>query len=265
MLRTNDLLSTSSARQRIYGGDMNLAWAVAGAVLGVLAGAALRGPVFRLSVPSGQPDRTACRRCGTGAAAVAMRCRECGGFFGPPWVFEVVTAVVVALLCARFADSAAVLAFGFLGVLAVALSAIDIAVNRLPDKLTLPAYPVLIVLLGIATVAGHPDGGFGALLRALLGGVALMGAYFLLAVLRPGQLGAGDVKLAGLTGLALGWLGWPVLILGAALAFVLSAVVSLGLLAARRISLRDSICFGPFMLGGALVAILVSGLAGFLD
>jgi len=36
--------------------------------------------------------------------------------------------------------------------------------------------------------------------------------------------------------------------------------ISLGLLAARRISLRDSICFGPFMLGGALVAILVSGL-----
>src|SRR5690349_8688769 len=41
--------------------------------------------------------------------------------------------------------------------------------------------------------------------------------------------------------------------------------ISLGLLAARRISLRDSICFGPFMLGGALVAILVSGHAGFLD
>jgi leader peptidase (prepilin peptidase)/N-methyltransferase len=241
---------------------MILAWAVAGAVLGVLAGAALRGPVFRLSVPSGEPERTACPRCGTGpAASVAIRCRECGGVFGPPWVFEVVTAVVLALVCARFAGSAAVLAFGFLGMLSVALSGIDIAVHRLPDKLTLPAYPVLLLLLGIAAVAGHSGA---ALLRALLGGAALTCAYFLLAVLRPGQLGAGDVKLAGLTGLALGWLGWPVLILGAALAFLLSAFVSLGLLAARRISLRDSICFGPFMLGGALVAILVSGLAGFL-
>jgi leader peptidase (prepilin peptidase)/N-methyltransferase len=237
---------------------MNLAWAVAGGLLGALAGAALRGPVFRLSVPSGEPERTACPRCGTGpAASVAIRCRKCGRVFGPPWVFEVVTAVVLALLCARFADSAAVLAFGFLGVLSVALSGIDIAVHRLPDKLTLPAYPVLILLLGIAAAAGHSGA---ALLRALLGGVALTCAYFLLAVLRPGQLGAGDVKLAGLTGLALGWLGWPVLILGAALAFVLSALVSLGLLAARRISLRDSICFGPFMLGGAIVAILVSGL-----
>jgi leader peptidase (prepilin peptidase)/N-methyltransferase len=241
---------------------MNLAWAVAGAGVGALAGTALRGPVFRLSVPSGEPVRTACPRCGTGTAAVAVRCRECGRFFGPPWVFEVVTAVVLALVCARFADSGAVLAFGFLGALGVALSAVDIAVSRLPDKLTLPAYPVLILLLGIATVTGHSGG---ALLRALLGGVVLTSAYFLLAVLWPGQLGAGDVKLAGLTGLALGWLGWPVLIAGAALPFVLSALVSLGLLAARRISLRDSICFGPFMLGGALVAILVSGLRGFLD
>jgi len=241
---------------------MNLAWAAAGAVLGALAGAVLRGPVFRLSVPSGEPDRTACPRCGTGTTAVAVRCRKCGGFFGPPWVFEIVTAVLLALLCARFADSAAVLAFGFLGALGVALSAVDITVSRLPDKLTLPGYPVLILLLGIATVTGHSGG---PLLRALLGGVALTCAYFLLAVLWPGQMGAGDVKLAGLTGLALGWLGWPVLIAGAALAFVLSALVSLGLLAARRISLRDSICFGPFMLGGALVAILVSGLHGFLD
>src|SRR5580704_2515105 len=190
---------------------MNLAWAVAGAVLGVLAGAGLRGPVFRLSVPSGEPERTACPRCGTGpAASVAIRCRKCGGVFGPPWVFEVVTAAVLAMVCARFAGSAAVLAFGFLGMLGVALSGIDIAVNRLPDKLTLPAYPVLILLLGIAAVAEHS----GALLRALLGGVVLTCAYFLLAVLRPGQLGAGDVKLAGLTGLALGWLGWPVRILG---------------------------------------------------
>jgi leader peptidase (prepilin peptidase) / N-methyltransferase len=241
---------------------MNLAWAAAGAVLGALAGAALRGPVFRLSVPSGEPDRTTCPRCGTGTIAVAVRCRKCGGFFGPRWVFEAVTAVVLALLCARFADSAAVLAFGFLGALGMALSAIDIAVSRLPDKLTLPAYPVLIALLGIAAVTGHSGG---ALLRALLGGVALTCVYFLLAVLRPGQLGAGDIKLAGLTGLALGWLGWPVLIAGAALAFLLSGLVSLGLLAARRITLRDSICFGPFMLGGALAAILVSGLPGFLD
>ena len=242
---------------------MNLAWTAAGAVVGVPVGAALRGPVFRLSVPAGEPDRAACPRCGAAAGGwLAAACRRCGGWFGPPLALELVTAIVLALLCARFAGSPAVVAFGFLGAVGVALSAIDIATHRLPDKLTLPAYPALVVLLGLAAVFGHSGA---ALVRALLGGVALTCVYFVLAVLRPGQLGAGDVKLAGLTGLALAWPGWPVLVLGAALGFAASAVVSLGLLAARRVGLRDSICFGPFMLGGALAAILLSGLAQFLD
>jgi leader peptidase (prepilin peptidase) / N-methyltransferase len=139
----------------------------------------------------------------------------------------------------------------------VALSAIDIAVQRLPNRLTLPAYPVMVALLGVAAVFGHSGG---SLVRALLGGVALATVYLFLAVVRPGQLGAGDVKLAGLTGLALGWVGWPVVVFGAALGFVLSALISLALLAARRITMRSSISFGPFMLGGALLAIVLSGL-----
>ena len=89
--------------------------------------------------------------------------------------------------------------------------------------------------------------------------MVLAAAYLVLGLLRPGQLGGGDVKLAGLAGLALAWLGWPVLLAGAALGFMLSAVVSLGLLAARRITLRSQICFGPFLLGGALLAVLAIG------
>lgn len=96
-------------------------------------------------------------------------------------------------------------------------------------------------------------------MRALAGCVVLAAAYLVLGLLRPGQLGGGDIKLAGLAGLALGWLGWPVLLAGAALGFVLSAVVSLGLLAARRITLRSQICFGPFLLGGVLLAALTIG------
>jgi leader peptidase (prepilin peptidase) / N-methyltransferase len=78
-------------------------------------------------------------------------------------------------------------------------------------------------------------------------------------LIRPGQLGGGDVKLAGLAGMAMGWLGWPTLIAGTALAFVLSALVALALLAARRVTLHSAICFGPFLVGGALLAMLASG------
>jgi leader peptidase (prepilin peptidase) / N-methyltransferase len=235
---------------------MNPMWAAAGAVVGLLAGAALRGTVFRLSVASGEPERTACPHCSTPARRwLAIRCGHCGSSLGTPLALELCTAGVLALLLGRFGGQPVVVAFGFFGVLGVALAAIDIATQRLPDPLTLPAYPILITLLTGAAIAGHD---LAALERALLGGLALAGAYLLLALVRPGQLGGGDIKLAGVAGLALGWLGWPTLIAGAALGFVLSAVVSVALLAARRVTLHSAISFGPFLLGGALLAMLAS-------
>lgn len=236
---------------------MNVMWAAVGAILGLLAGAALRATVFRLSVAPGDPERTVCPRCdGPMRRRLAVRCRRCGSSLGTPLALELSTAGVLALLLGRFGGQADVVAFGFFGVLGVALAAIDIATQRLPDPLTLPAYPILIILLTCAALVSHD---FAALLRALLGGLALAGAFLVLALVRPGQLGGGDIKLAGIAGLALGWLGWPILIAGAALGFVLSALVSLALLAARRITLRSAICFGPFLIGGALCAMLTSG------
>jgi leader peptidase (prepilin peptidase) / N-methyltransferase len=235
---------------------MNLAWAAAGAAAGLLAGGVLRGIVFRLSVPSGEPPRATCPRCAAPVRTwLVLRCAGCGASLGLPAALELATAAVLALTLGRFGGHPDAIAFCFFGALGVALAAIDIAVQRLPDPLTLPAYPVLVALLAGAALAGHD---FSALGRALLGGIALCGTFLLLALIAPGQLGGGDVKLAGLAGLVLGWLGWPALIFGAALAFVLSAVVSLALLAARRVKLTSSISFGPFLLGGALLATLAS-------
>lgn len=233
---------------------MNAIWAAAGAAVGLLAGAAIRSTVFRLSVASGDPERTSCPRCSAPALRrLAVRCGHCGSSLGTPLALELCTAGVLALVLGQFGGQSDVVAFAFLGVLGVALAAIDIAVQRLPDLLTLPAYPILIALLAVAAITSH-DGA--ALVRALLGGLALGGTYLILALLRPGQLGGGDIKLAGLAGLALGWLGWPTLIAGAVFGFALSALVSLALLAARRVTLHSAICFGPFLLGGALLAML---------
>ncbi len=216
---------------------MNLLWAAAGGVAGLLAGAALRGTVFQLSVASGDPAGGTCLQCGVSVRRwLAVQCGHCGSSLGAPLALELTTAAVLALLLGRFGGQPDMIAFGFLGALGVALAAIDIAVQRLPDPLTLPSYPILIVLLAAAAITGHDAPAFG---RALLGG--------------------GDVKLAGLAGLALGWLGWSTLITGAALGFVLSAIVSLALLAARRVRLDSAISFGPFLLGGALLAALTPG------
>ena len=140
--------------------------------------------------------------------------------------------------------------------LAIALAQIDAAVQRLPDTLTLPVYPALILLLGLAAAATR-DGA--PLLLALAGGLALSAGYLLLGLASGGQLGGGDIKLAGLVGIALGWLGWRAVVMGACLGFVLAAGAGLVLLAAGRISRESMISFGPFMLGGALLAVLASG------
>jgi leader peptidase (prepilin peptidase) / N-methyltransferase len=236
---------------------MDPMWTAAGAAAGLVAGAAVRGTVFRLSVASGNPDRISCPRCsGPAGSRLAIRCGGCRASLGTPLALELSTAAVLALLFGRFAGQVDLVAFAFFGVLGVALAAIDIAVERLPDRLTLPAYPILIALLTAAAIAGDD---FAALVRALLGGLSLAGVFLLVALVRPGQLGGGDIKLAGLVGLALGWLGWPILIAGAALAFVLSGLASLALLAARRITLRGAICFGPFLIGGAVLAMLAVG------
>src|SRR5579863_8554398 len=100
---------------------MNPIWAAAGAVVGLLAGAAIRGTVFRLSVPSGDPVRIACQRCGAPARGrLARRCGRCRTSFGTPLALELSTAVVLALVLGRFGGQPDVVAFGFVGVLGVA-------------------------------------------------------------------------------------------------------------------------------------------------
>src|SRR5690349_3394949 len=95
--------------------------------------------------------------------------------------------------------------------LAVGLVWIDADVHRLPDGLVLPAYPVLLVLVSVAALGA---GEWGPLVRALVCGAALYALYFVLALASPGSLGFGDVKLSGLIGLVLGWLGVGAVVMG---------------------------------------------------
>ena len=145
-----------------------------------------------------------------------------------------------------------VVAFLYLASVSVALALIDLDTHTLPDKVVLPAYAVGALLLGAAALFSAD---FGRLLTASLGLAALWLLYFLMAVLYPGGMGFGDVKLAGVLGLFLGWLGWGPLVVGAFSAFLLGGVFALGLLISRRVSRKGGIPFGPWMLAGAWVGI----------
>jgi leader peptidase (prepilin peptidase) / N-methyltransferase len=143
----------------------------------------------------------------------------------------------------------------YLGVVGAALTFIDLDVHRLPDLLVLPSYPIAFVLLLVPTVV---TGQWGWLLRAVVAAVVLFVAYLVLALVSPGGggLGFGDVKLAGVLGLLLGWLGWGTVMVSVAAAFLIGGAIALILLAAGRASRSSHIAFGPSMILGAWVALM---------
>jgi leader peptidase (prepilin peptidase) / N-methyltransferase len=183
-------------------------------------------------------------------------CRDRSG----PWylVAELITPVAFAALALRLGPRPALPAFCYLAAVGVALAIIDIQHRRLPDALTLTSYPVALVLLGLAAL-GTPGGGH-HLADALLGMAAAGLLYLLLALIYPAGMGWGDVKLSGLIGLYLGWLGAEVLLAGLLAGYLLAALAGIALLVTRRATGKSQIPFGPFMLAGALIVILASGL-----
>ncbi|PAY23402.1 prepilin peptidase [Dietzia natronolimnaea] len=146
-------------------------------------------------------------------------------------------------------------AFAALAVACGLLVPIDLAVHRLPDVVVVPLYPVLLATLGVAAMV---TGDWGALGRAAAAALALLALYFTLAFINPSGLGLGDVKLAGVLGLFLGWLGWYYVLVGTLAAFAINAVVALVLLASRRANRHTGIAFGPAMIAGAAVAAWLS-------
>lgn len=238
----------------------------AAAVIGLLVGSFLNVVVWR--VPRGESvvtPRSRCPACETQIrtrdnipvlswVALRGRCRDCDEPISARYpAVEVATALVFAVLAVRIGLDPALPAFLYLGAIGVALALIDVDVKRLPNAIVLPSYVVASVLLGVAAIA---TGDWGALLRAALGMAALYGFYFLLALVYPAGMGFGDVKLAGVLGLYLGWLGWAEVIVGGFLGFLFGGVVGVALMAASRAGRKTQIPFGPYMLAGALAAIL---------
>ncbi len=174
-----------------------------------------------------------------------------------PWLIRVVTALLFAATAWRFGVSWALPAFLYLAAAAVVLTITDLQHQRLPNALVGFSAVAALVLLLIAA-AGTRD--WSRLLQALVGGTALFVVFLVLAILAGSMMGMGDVKLAFVLGLYLSFLSVRALVLGAAGAFVLSALITLGLLLTRRVGRRSLVPFGPSMIAAA-VAVVVCGLS----
>lgn len=139
-----------------------------------------------------------------------------------------------------------------LTVLAVPLALADLRHLRLPDVLTLPAYPLFGAAVGAAALGG---GGPSLAIRAVAGVLLFGGAHALVRRWAPGSLGAGDVKLSGSLGAVLGAAGWPALALAAVLAALLGLVVA----AFVRASGGERVPHGPALLTAAWLCALFPG------
>ena len=169
---------------------------------------------------------------------------------------ELAGAVCAVLVTARFGWSAQLPAWLWFAAVGLLLAVVDLRTQLLPNRVLLPGVVGGVVLLAVAAAAG---GDWTALGRAVLAGPAAAAALLVLALVNPRGLGMGDVKLAGLLGLYLGWLGWPVLLTGLFLGFLAQAVVGLALLAVHRAGRSTELPFGPALLAGALAAALLAG------
>ncbi|MDQ3423946.1 MAG: A24 family peptidase [Actinomycetota bacterium] len=162
-------------------------------------------------------------------------------------------AVVCGLVAAQLDATAGLPMWIYLGVVGVILTYVDWRTRLLPTRLIAPSYAVVGVL---ALLASALSGDWTSLVRAVAGWAIAGGLFFLLWFIYPKGMGYGDVRLSGILGTALGWLGWAELVVGVYAGFVLGAVGG-GVLALLRVVDRKRYPFGPFMLLGALVGVLV--------
>jgi leader peptidase (prepilin peptidase)/N-methyltransferase len=185
------------------------------------------------------------------AVAPALR-KTIRGYRQPPALLAVAApvAVVFALLAWRVIAPLALLAACWVAALGIAAGSVDLAVRRLPDRFTLPAFAGALAILAV-------DGQPGRLAGAVLAGLATAAFYATLVLINPAGMGAGDAKLALSLGTVLGWLGGGVAFLGALAGLVLAAGYALSLLVLGRIRRDDPLPHGPPMLLGALLAALL--------
>ena len=139
-------------------------------------------------------------------------------------------------------------------VMAVRLTVIDIKLQLLPNRIVFPSAAIAGVLLLLASLF-MLDGG--TALRTVLGAVVMWALYVVLRLISPSSMGYGDVKLAFVLGLYLGFVSWQAVMWGTFLAFLLGGLWGLVLIVSRRGTGKTQIPFGPFMLAGALVAMAV--------
>lgn len=238
-------------------------------IIGLAVGSFLNVVIYRVprkeSVVS---PRSRCPGCGNTLSAVDNipvvswvalkgRCRSCAEPIAKRYpVVELVTAVLFALTAARLGADAALPAFlvGVAGL--VAVSAVDLELFIVPNRIL---YPTLFVAAPLLVGAAALDGDWDRVKTAAIGGALGWGLLLVIHLVSPAGMGFGDVRLAGLIGMLLGWLSIGHVLVALFLAFLAAAVVGVLLIVTGVKGRKDKVPFGPFLATGAMLALLFGG------
>ncbi|WP_243719172.1 A24 family peptidase [Actinomadura sp. 7K534] len=166
----------------------------------------------------------------------------------------VTAAAVFGVLGWRVGPEPVLVALLYLAAAGTLLAFIDGAVKRLPDRFTLPSYGIAAALL--AAAAPFTDDGMQRFQHALIGMAVLFALYFVQAFVAPSGIGMGDVKLSGVLGLYLGWFGQDAWMVGVLATYLIGGLAGVGIMIVRR-TRKGEFPFGPYMLAGTLIAVLL--------
>jgi leader peptidase (prepilin peptidase)/N-methyltransferase len=241
------------------------------ALLGLAVGSFLNVVIYR--VPKGMSvvsPRSACPSCGTPIAErdnipvaswllLRGRCRHCHEPISARYpVVELVCAGLFAGLAARFGYDWALPAYLVLFAGLLALSVIDVETMLLPKVIV---WPLSVIVASLFVLAAAVTGHWHELLVGVISGAAWFAVFYAMNLASPRLLGFGDVRLAPVLGLALGWLGWRYVLLGFFVANLIGAIIGVALIATHRMDRQQRIPYGVFLAGGTAVAVFAgSGL-----
>jgi leader peptidase (prepilin peptidase) / N-methyltransferase len=182
------------------------------------------------------------------------RCRNCGEPISNRYPFvELLTGVLFAAVGARFFDSWALPAFLLLTAALIAISAIDLELFIIPNRIV---YPVGIAGTILLFAAAAIEGDWSSFGSALVGAAGAFTFFLILHLVSPRGMGFGDVRLSFVLGLFLGWLGGLYVFGGLFLGFFLGAVIGIVLIALGSRSRKQHIPFGPFLAAGTMIFVL---------
>ena len=165
----------------------------------------------------------------------------------------ILVAAIAIQLLNQFEFSWELFAYGLMCAMCIEQSLIDITTHRLARSVTMRAAFVGGPLLSIAAIANNQPGKIGVMVLSF---AATLLTFITLSLASRRGIGAGDVRLAAVLAMFLGYLGAQYVFQGLALGFIIGGIVALFLLITRKATRNTRIAFGPYLAAGAVVTVI---------